>query len=161
EVDGGDILGTSLRRISRTAHLGPLADPVGLLSPVDGLYLGELAWQQSFADGKVVVLAGILDQPNYLDANAYAHDQFAQLFNVGFINSMVLPLTTGGLGVNLQWQPNDDYYLMFGAGQNNPVPGHSPLHNLGADDMSYLFEAGYVPDNLFGLGPGAYRLQPF
>ena len=161
EVDGGDILGTSLRRVNRAALLGPLADPVGALSPVEGLYLAELAWQQSFAGGKAVFLAGILDQANYLDANTYANDQFAQFFNVAFINSMVLPLTTGGLGVNLQWQPNDAYYLMFGAGQNNPVPGRSPWHNLGINNMSYLFEAGYVPDNLLGLGPGAYRLQPF
>jgi len=27
--------------------------------------------------------------------------------------------------------------------------------------MSYIFETGYVPDDLFHVGPGAYRLQPF
>ena len=161
EVDGGDILGTSLQQVNRGARFGSLVNPVGTLSPVEGLYLAELAWQQSFAGGKAVFLAGILDQTNYLDANAYANDQFAQFVNSAFINSMVLPSMTGSLGVNLQWQPHDDYYLMFGAGQNNPVPGRSPLHNLGIDNMSYLFEAGYVPNDLLGLGPGAYRLQPF
>jgi carbohydrate-selective porin OprB len=161
EVNGGDLLNTSIQRLNRVARLGPLADPVGTVSPVEGLYLGELAWQQSFAGGKAVFLAGVLDQTNYLDANTYANDQFAQFYNSAFVNSMVLPLMTGGLGVNLQWQPNDDYYLMCGAGPNNPVAGRSPLRHLGVNNMSYLFEAGYLPDNLLGLGPGAYRLQPF
>ena len=161
EVDGGDNLGTSLRRINPAARLGSLVNPVGILSPVEGLYLGELAWQQSFADGKAVFLAGMLDQANYLDANTYANSQFSQFLNSAFINSMVLPLTTGGLGVNLQWQPNDDYYLMLGVGYNDLMPGRSPLHNLEVDNMSYIFEGGYVPQNFLGLGPGAYRLQPF
>ena len=161
EVDGGDNLSTSLRRVNPAAQSSSLVHPVGILSPVNGLYLGELAWQQSFGDGKVVALAGMLDQTNYLDANVYASNQLSQFLNSAFMNSMVLPLTTGSLGVNLQWQPDDEYYFMLGVGQNNPTPGRSPVHNLGADNVSYLFEAGYVPQNVYGLGPGAYRLQPF
>lgn len=161
EVNGGDILGTSLRQANLAARFGSLVHPVGVVSPVNGLYLGELAWQQSFADGKAVVIAGMLDQTNYLDTNAYANSQFSQFLDSAFINSMVLPITTGGLGVNLQWQPDDDHYLILGVGQNNPVAGRSPLQNLRADNMSYMFEAGYVPRNFLGLGPGAYRLQPF
>jgi carbohydrate-selective porin OprB len=103
----------------------------------------------------------MLDQTNYLDANVYANNQLSQFLNSAFVNSMVLPLTTGGLGVNLQWQSDDEYYFMLGVGQNNPTPGRSPLRNLGTDDVSYLFEAGYIPQNVYGLGPGAYRLQPF
>jgi hypothetical protein len=161
EVNGGGILGTTLHQVNPAVHLGSLVNPLGLLSPVEGLYLGELAWQQSFADGKAVFIAGMLDQTNYLDANAYANSPFSQFLDSAFVNSMVLPLTIGGLGMNLQWQPDDEYYFMFGVGQNNPMPGRSPLHNLGADNVSYLFEAGYVPQNVRGLGPGAYRLQPF
>jgi hypothetical protein len=50
---------------------------------------------------------------------------------------------------------------LLGVGQNNPLPGRSLWHNLGANNMSYLFEAGYVPSNFLGLGPGGYRVQPF
>jgi len=161
EVNGGNTLGTDLRRGNLGARIGSLVQPVGMRSPVNGLYLGELAWQQSFADGKAVFIIGMLDQTNYLDTNAYANSQFSQFLNSAFINSMVLPTTTGGVGMNLQWQPDDDYYLLLGVGQNNPLPGRSPLQDLGANNMSYVFEAGYVPQNFLGLGPGAYRLQPF
>lgn len=161
EVAGGTNLSTSVRRVNPAAQPSSLIRPIGILSPVNGLYLGELAWQQSFANGKAVVIAGLIDQTNYLDANAYASNQLSQFLDSAFLNSMVLPLTTGGLGVNLQWQLDDEYYFMLGVGQNNPMPGRTPLHNLGINNVSYLFEAGYMPQNVYGLGPGTYRLQPF
>ena len=161
ELDGGTSLGTKRRRANPAAVLGSLVDPVGMLSPVRGVFLSELAWQQSFADGKTVIIAGMLDLTNYLDTNTYASSSFSQFQNSAFLNSMVLPITSGSLGMNVQWQPDDDRYFLLGVGQNNESLARSPLNHLEADHMSYLFEAGYVPPNFLGLGPGAYRLQPF
>src|SRR4029434_1573318 len=62
---------------------------------------------------------------------------------------------------NLQWQPSDFWYLLFGSGANNQAPGSSPFVGLSFENWSYLFELGLTPKNVFGLGPGVYRLQPF
>jgi porin len=161
ELDGGTGLGTSGRRTNPAAVLGSLADPAGILSPVNGVYLSELAWQQSFAHGTAVIVAGMVDLTNYLDNNTYASSSFSQFQNSAFLNSMVLPITSGGLGINVQWQPADDRYFLLGVAQNNESLARSPLNHLEVSHMSYLFEAGYVPPNFLGLGPGAYRLQPF
>jgi len=161
EVVGGAGLGARSRRTNPAESLGSLVDPVANRSPVNGLAMIELAWQQSFAKGRVVALAGSLDQTNYLDANAYANSTLAQFQNNAFANSQVLPLTAGTLGMNLQWQPIDDAYLMLGLGPNDTPPGGAPWDHLGGGNMSYIFETGYVPDDLFHVGPGAYRLQPF
>lgn len=161
ELDGGTGLGTSQRRTNPAAVLGSLVDPGGILSPVNGVYLSELAWQQSFAHGKAVIVAGMVDLTNYLDSNTYASSSFSQFQNSAFLNSMVLPITSGSLGMNAQWQPNDDLYFLLGVAQNNESLARSPLNHLEASHISYLFEAGYVPSNFSGLGPGAYRLQPF
>jgi len=79
---------------------------------------------------------------------------FQQLFEYS-----IQPLT--GLGLNLQWQPRPSLYGLFGVGPNNTPVGGSPSSRVSGGDMSYLFEAGWVPADLWGLGAGAYRLQPF
>jgi hypothetical protein len=161
EVVGGSGLGGRSRRTDPMASLGSLVDPIANRSPVNGLAVIELAWQQSLAGGRVVTLIGSLDQTNYLDTNAYANSTFAQFQNDAFGNSQVLPLTAGTLGMNLQWQPIDDAYLMLGVGPNDTRPGRVPWEHVDGGNMSYVFEMGYVPDDLLHLGPGAYRLQPF
>jgi hypothetical protein len=65
-------LGTAGQTQSAQSNLGTLTDPTGFWLPLNGFQLPELAWQQSLRRGEVVLLAGILDQSNYLDWNAYA-----------------------------------------------------------------------------------------
>ena len=161
EVVGGAGLGARSRRTSPSASLGSITNPAASLSPVNGVAVSELAWQQSFAHGRLVALVGSLDQTNYLDTNAYANSPFGQFANSALANSQVLPLTAGNLGASLQWQPLDDAYLMLGAGGNRTPAGGAPWDHLGAGDMSYVLEMGHVPDDALGIGPGAYRLQPF
>jgi hypothetical protein len=62
----------------------------------------------------MVALAGAINQGNYIDANAYANSGRGQFINSALINSMVLPLPAYGYGVNLQWQPSNDWYTLLG-----------------------------------------------
>ena len=142
-------------------NLATIANPNATVFGPDGGWISELAWQQSLADGKVVVLAGLVDQSNYLDANNYANNSQGQFLHSALVNSMVLPFPCNNLGLNLQWQPTESWYAMLGTGANNQLPGNSPLANLSFDNWSYLFEFGLTPKNVLGLGPGNYRLQPF
>jgi hypothetical protein len=161
EIVGGAGLGAGSRHASPAASIGSLVDPVANRSPVNGLAVIELAWQQSFAHGKVVALVGSLDETNYLDTNAYANSTLSQFQSGALANSQVLPLTAGGLGMNLQWQPVDDAYAMLGVSSSDTPPGGSTWDHLGSGNMSYILETGWVRDDVLGMGPGAYRLQPF
>ena len=161
ELYGGAALGAASRRTTPVDALQSITNPATSVWGLYGVAVGELAWQQAFAGRKVVALAGIIDQENYLDTNAYANFSFGQLQNSAFVNSHVLPLTTGNFGLNLQWQPHDDFYGILGVGPNSTPAGSPPWDEISGGDMSYLLEAGFVPRDLGGLGPGAYRLQPF
>lgn len=142
-------------------NLGTIVNPNATIFGPNGVWVSELAWQQSLADGKFVFLVGLLDQSNYIDANNYANNSQGQFLNSAFVNSLVLPFAFNNLGVNIQWQPSDAWYVLFGMGANNQGPGQPPFQGLGLDNRSYLIEFGLTPKDVFGLGPGNYRLQPF
>lgn len=142
-------------------NLGTIVNPNATVFGPNGGWLSELAWQQSLADGQIVVLAGLVDQSNYIDANNYANNSQGQFLNSALVNSGVLPFSFNNLGLNLQWQPSEWWYAMLGTGANNQIPGNSPFANLSFDNWSYLFEFGLTPKDVLGLGPGNYRLQPF
>ena len=100
-----------------------LTDPTGIWSSVNGFRVPELAWQQSLRDGEVVVVAGMISQRNYLDGNAAAHTGRGEFMNSALIHSQVMPLAEYNFGVNLQWQPRDEWYAMAGASVGNAPAG--------------------------------------
>ena len=125
------------------------------------LRVPELAWQQSFAHGEFVALAGVVAQSNYLDVNTYANTGRGQFLNSALINSMVLPLPGFNFAVNLQWQPAGQLYAMLGATAGNASAGQTPWTDFSWEDWSVVSEFGFAPDDFLGLGPGVYRVQPF
>ncbi len=154
-------LGHSGQTQSAKSNLGTLTNPTSIWSSVNGFRIPELAWQQSFRRGEVVVLAGMVSQGNYLDANTYANSGRGQFLNSALINSMVMPLPGYNPSVNLQWQPSEHWYAMFGGSAGNTSAGNPPWADFSWKYWSALWEIGYTPKDLFGLGPGVYRIQPF
>ncbi len=146
---------------SAKANLGTVTSPTGIWSSHNGWRIPELAWQQSFRHGEVVVLAGMVSQGNYIDVNSYANSGRGQFLDSALINSMVLPLANYNPGVNLQWQPVSDWYVMFGATAGNSAPGTAPWSDFTWDYRSTVWEIGYMPNDVLGLGPGVYCIQPF
>jgi porin len=146
---------------SAQSNLGTLTDPTGVWSGVNGLRVQELAWQQSLFDGRLVAVAGMVNQGNYFDANTYANSGRGQYFNSALINSMVMPLPAYNLGANLQWQPLSDWYGMLGGSVGNAPAGQLPWTDFTWNNWSLLGEFGFAPKDVFGLGPGVYRIQPF
>jgi porin len=161
EVNAQVGLSSASRTQTPQGNLQTIVNPNATVFGPNGAWLSELAFQQSLAEGKVVVLAGMVDQSNYLDANTYANNSQGQFMNSAFVNSVVLPFSFNNLGLNLQWQPIKSWYAMVGTGANNQLPGNSPFANLSSDNWSYLLEIGFTPKDVLGLGPGTYRLQPF
>jgi porin len=64
-------------------------------------------------------------------------------------------------GLNLQWQPDDQFYVMCGGSAGNAPAGHAPWNDFSWNNWSVISEFGFAPRDVFGLGPGIYRLQPF
>src|SRR5262249_6363615 len=136
-------------------------DPTSIWSSVNGLRIPELAWQQSLYNGEVVVVGGMLNQANYLDANAYAGTGRGQFMNSALIDSMVVPLANYNLGFNIQWQPTERWYSMLGGSVGNGHAGFPPWTDFSTSNWSLVEEGGYVSPDFLGLGPGIYRVQPF
>ena len=161
EIGYQTAIGSSGPTQTAQTNLGTLTNPTGLWSTHSGFSLPELAWQQAFDAGHIVVLAGVVDQANYLDTNAYANNGRGQFINSALINSMVLPLPAYNYALNLQWQPSRDWYALLAYSVGNASAGQSPGANFSWESWSLEWEIGYAPNDLFGLGPGVYRLQPF
>ena len=161
EVNTKNGIGTAGQTESAKAILGTLTNPSGVISNKNGIRAPELAWQQSFRKGELVFLAGVVDQSNYLDVNTYANSGRGQFINSALIDSMVLPLPAYNFGVNLQWQPTQSWYVLLGASAGKATAGQTPWTNFSWDDWSVTSEIGITPDDVLGLGPGVYRIQPF
>jgi len=73
----------------------------------------------------------------------------------------VLPLAQYNFGVNLQWQPADEWYAMAGGSMGNAPAGFAPWADFSGENWSVPGEIGYAPRDIFDLGPGVYRIQPF
>lgn len=142
-------------------NLGTLTNPTTFWSTHSSFRVPELAWQQSFDSGHVVALAGVINQANYLDGNAYANNGRGQFINSALVNSMVLPLPAYNYALDLQWQPRNDWYTLLGYSVGNASAGQSPGTNFSWANWSLEWEIGYAPSDFLGLGPGVYRIQPF
>ena len=142
-------------------NLGTITDPTGIWSSINGVRVPELAWGQSVLDGEVVAVAGVVNQANYMDQNAYAQSGRGQFINSALIDSRVLPLRRYNFGLNLQWQPAREWYAMFGASAGNNTAGFPPWTEFDFSTWSMLWELGYAPQDVLGLGPGIYRVNPF
>ena len=148
---------------SAKSNLGTVTDPTGIWSDVNGFRVPELAWQQSARHGEIVVVAGMVSQRNYIDANAYADSGRSKFMNSALINSDVLPLAQYNFGINLQWQPVDEWYAMAGASMGDAKAGNAPWTDFSGQNWSLPGEIGYAPRDFFDLAPAfiaSSRLPP-
>ncbi|MBM4113223.1 MAG: carbohydrate porin [Phycisphaerae bacterium] len=160
EFDGGQGLGIDWTTQSPDTNIGAMT-ATDYVWWADDIFISQLSWAQSFLDGRLVVIAGVVDQTNYFDTNAYANSGFGQLQNRAFVESQVLPDPAGTLGFNIQWQPVDCFYLLVGASANRYDGSEAFNSDLSPRDLSALAEIGFVVPDVAGLGPGTYRIQPF
>jgi len=161
QIEAQEGFGSASRSETPQSNLGTFTNPAGVWSSRQGFRIPELAWQQSLCHGRFVALAGLVSQGNYLDANTYANSARGQFMNSGLINSMVLPLPDYNPGASLQWQPRNSWYLQTGGSVGNTAAGTAPWADFSRDTWSAVGELGFTPQDVAGLGPGAYRIQPF
>ncbi|MBX3732037.1 MAG: carbohydrate porin [Verrucomicrobiae bacterium] len=161
QIEAQEGLGSASRTETPQSNLGTFTNPSGAWSSRQGFRIPELAWQQSLDHGRFVALAGVVSQGNYLDANTYANSARGQFLNSALINSMVLPLPDYNLGASLQYQPQDSWFVQVGGSVGNTPAGAAPWVDFSRETWSAVGELGFTTQNVAGLGPGAYRIQPF
>jgi hypothetical protein len=161
QVQAKSGLGSDADTQSAKSNLGTLVNPTVSWSNTNHFRMPELAWQQSVLDGHVVAVLGMVSQRNYMDDNAYANSGRSKFMDSALINSQVLPLGRYNFGFNLQWQPLEEWYAMIGGNAGNATAGLLPWVNFNWNTWSLPVEIGYAPHDVFGLGPGIYRIQPF
>jgi carbohydrate-selective porin OprB len=154
-------LGSAGDHQSAKSNLGTTTDPTGIWSDHNGWRIPELAWQESLRNGELVIVAGIVSQRNYLDGNAVAHTGRGEFMNSALIHSQVLPLAEYNFGLNLQWQPMEEWYVIVGGSAGDAPVGSVPWTDFSWEDWSVVGEFGYAPEDFLGLGPGVYRVQRF
>jgi hypothetical protein len=161
QVQAKSGLGSDADTQSAKSNLGTLVNPTVAWSGTNNFRMPELAWQQSLFSGHVVAVAGMVSQRNYMDDNVYANSGRSKFMNSALIDSQVLPLGRFNFGFNLQWQPLEEWYAMVGGNAGNATAGLPPWANFSWNTWSLPVEIGYAPHDVFGLGPGIYRIQPF
>jgi len=161
QIEAKSGLGTAGATQSARTSLASVTSPMGAWSGREGFRIPELAWQQSLRNGEVVLLGGMVSQGNYLDGNAYANTARGQFLNSALIDTMVMPLPNYAFGLNVQWQPRHEWYAMLGLSAGNSIAGTAPWTDFTWTTWSAISEIGFAPDDVVGLGPGVYRLQPF
>ena len=126
QLDDKSGIGPAGQDQSAQRNLGTITDPADIWSKINGFRLPELAWGQAVRGGELVALVGVVNQGNYIDQNAYAQSGRGQFMNSALIQSHVLPLAEYNFGLNLQWQPARDWYVMAGASAGNNNAGFAP-----------------------------------
>jgi porin len=127
----------------------------------DNIYLTQCMWQQSFFDGHLLAMVGMMDPEFVCDLNTFSNNPYNQLLNNEFINQATMPWTCQSLGVCLQWQPNESFYAIWALAQNNLPPGGDAFAMLSANDMTTMFELGFIDPEFLGMGRGVLRIEPY
>lgn len=126
-----------------------------------GAIVDELFWKQVAIEGKLVVLAGKIDQLYHFDTNRVANDGYSQFFSYALQNNPSIPGPLyGGFGGIVRANLPRDNYLMFGVCDSSVNSAVLPWNTLDNDSWYQLLELGANP-NLPGLGKGSYRLTPW
>ncbi|MCD8071400.1 MAG: carbohydrate porin [Akkermansiaceae bacterium] len=158
EFDWGAGMDYNQRRAGAADSLGSLQNPQGSARS-GGPFLANLSLGLSLFEGKWVIMAGQIDTSNYIDQNAYSNSGFNNLVNQCFNNNPALPLPWANWGYQTSWQPCGSFYLMYAGSGNNTPLNHNPFHYINAKAWTHLAEAGFIADDVAGMGPGTLRLQ--
>ena len=127
----------------------------------DGAALNELFWKQVSPGGRLVVMAGQIDQSVHFDTNRVANDPIRKLFSSALVNNPSIPWPLyGGVGGVVHWNTTDRLALRLGVGDSSSDEPWEFWRT--ADDGSWyqLFEVDLALD-LPHLGKGHYKIIPW
>lgn len=106
--------------------------------------LPELALMQFFENRHICIIGGIVDFNNYFDAVAWTDNYFTGFANTAFMNSVMLPLVGGNLGIMVQADVYENDYVMLGVSRagRDFCRGTNPLKSVDKDGFALVGEYG-------------------
>ena len=126
-----------------------------------GAVVDELFWKQVALGGKLLVLAGKIDQLYHFDTNRVANDGYSQFFSYSLQNNPSIPGPLyGGFGGIVRGNLSKETYLMVGVGDSSTDEAVLPWKTVENKSWYQLLELGMSPD-IPVLGKGSYRLTPW
>lgn len=147
-------------RKSLSGNAGIISDANANVFP-DTSALDELFWKQVSPDGRLVLMAGRVDQSFHFDTNRVANDSFREFLSYSLMNNLSIPWPLyGGLGGLVHWQPSKQVIFRLGGGDSGANRPWGFWRTADNNDWYQLFEAELDVD-LGRLGKGHYKLTPW
>jgi len=156
-VEGGWPDAEGIDGSSVGSAFGVNADTIGN----EAILVKELYYQGPVFSDVLTMMVGKIDFTGVFDASAYADDECTQFLNLAFVNDPTIPFPDYSLGVVLNWDITDTWYLMGGVADAQ-ADGRETGFRTTFHDEDYFFyalETGITPElnSANGAMPGAYR----
>jgi len=157
-VEGGWPDAEGIDASSVGSAFGVNADAIGNQGPV----VKELYYQGPVFSDALTIMAGKIDFTGVFDASAYADDECTQFLNAAFVDDPTIPFPDYSLGIVLNWDITDSWYLMGGVADAQANGRETGFRTAFYDEdyFFYALETGITPqlNSANGLMPGAYRV---
>jgi len=157
-VEGGWLDAEGIDGSSVGSAFGVNADAIGN----EAILVKELYYQGPVFSDVLTMMVGKIDFTGVFDASAYADDECTQFLNAAFVDDPTIPFPDYSLGVVLNWDITDTWYLMGGVADAQ-ADGRETGFRTTFHDEDYFFyalETGITPElnSANGAMPGAYRV---
>ena len=119
-----------------------------------GMDIVEAFYEGPFFSDNLTITIGKLDFTGIFDASAYADDECAQFLNASLVDDPTIPFPQQGLGVVLNWDITDWWYLMGGVADAQ-ADGRETGFRTTFHDEDYFF---YAIETGITAGKGTYRV---
>jgi len=157
-VEGGWPDAEGIDASSVGSAFGVNADAIGNQGPV----VKELYYQGPVFSDALTIMAGKIDFTGVFDASAYADDECTQFLNAAFVDDPTIPFPDYSLGIVLNWDITDSWYLMGGVADAQANGRETGFRTAFYDEdyFFYALETGITPqlNSSNGAMPGAYRV---
>ena len=157
-VEGGWPDAEGIDESSVGSYFGVNADAIGN----NAMLVKELYYRGTVFSDALTIMVGKIDFTGVFDASAYADDECTQFLNAAFVDNPTIPFPDYSLGIVLNWDITDTWYLAGGAADAQ-ADGRETGFRTAFYDEDYFFyalETGITPqlNSANGLMPGAYRV---
>ncbi|MHC4927619.1 MAG: carbohydrate porin [Planctomycetota bacterium] len=114
----------------------------------------EAFYEGPFFSDNLTIAIGKLDFTGIFDASEYADDECCQFLNAALIDDPTIPFPEQGLGIVLNWDVTDSWYLMTGV-IDAQADGRTTGFSSTFHDEAYFF---YALETGITQGDGTYRM---
>jgi len=157
-VEGGWPDAEGIDAASVGSAFGVNADAIGNQGPV----VKELYYQGPVFSDALTIRVGKIDFTGVFDATAYADDECTQFLNAAFVDDPTIPFPDYSLGIVLNWDITDLWYLTGGVADAQANGRETGFRTTFGDEdyFFYALETGITPEfnSANGAMPGAYRV---